>query len=100
MYNFGDVVLTNVQFPDTYEIKTRPGVVLYEEDGNVVLAGITSKHKEKGIYVTKKEGAPKDSVIKINYLFTVSHSMIKKTLFTLKDDKKKQLLAEVTKRLK
>ena len=101
MYTFGDVVLTTIQFPDTYAVKSRPAVVLFEEEGNIVLAGVTSKAKERGaLYVYKKEGAPRDCIVKLNYLFTVSPSMIKKTLFTLPAAKKTQLLAELQKRLK
>jgi len=100
MYNFGDIVLTNIQFPDTYEIKTRAAVVLYEESSNIVVVGVTSKPKQKGIYFTKKEGAPKESVIKTNYLFTISPSMIKRTLTTLTAYKKKQIIDELTKKMK
>ena len=34
MPNPGDVVLANVQFTDTFEIKKRPCVVLFEEFNN------------------------------------------------------------------
>ena len=49
MYSFGDVVLANVQFTDTFEIKTRPALVLFEDFGNIVVAGITSNTEMKGI---------------------------------------------------
>ena len=42
MPRFGDIVLAQVQFVDTHEIKTRPALVLFEEYGSVVVAGITS----------------------------------------------------------
>ena len=64
MPKFGDVVLAQVQFMDTFEIKTRPALVLFEEFGNVVVAGITSNTKMHGIPLTKGEGAIKDSIIK------------------------------------
>jgi len=35
----GDVVIARVQFTDTPEIKARPAVVLFQEYGNVVVAG-------------------------------------------------------------
>lgn len=95
----GDVVLTRVQFTDTFEVKTRPVLVLFEEFGNVVIAGITSNTGMKGISLTKKDGAIKDSVIKLNYIFTVSTSMIEKTLFSLSAEKKKQVFIELTRSL-
>ena len=84
----GDVILTNVQFVDTFEVKKRPALILFEEFDNVVVAGITSNLSMKGIPLTKKEGAIKDSIIKLNYLFTVSKLMIEKTLFSLSKEKK------------
>jgi len=38
-----------VQFTDSFEIKKRPAVVLFEELTNVVVAGITSNKNMKGI---------------------------------------------------
>jgi len=84
----GDVVLAQVQFTDTFEVKVRPAVVLFEEFGNVVIAGITSNPEMKGIPLTKKEGAVKDSVIKLNYLFTISAAMVVKQLLHLSKEKK------------
>lgn len=88
MYNFGDVILAEIQFTDTFEIKTRPAAVLFEEDGNIVVTGITSNTDMKGIKLTKKEGAVKESIIKLNYIFTISEKMIKKRLFILSEEKK------------
>ena len=99
MFEAGDVVLTQVQFTDTAEIKIRPAVVLFEEFNNVVVAGITSNKNMNGIQLTKKEGALKDSVIKLNYLFTVSTLIISKKLFQLSSEKKKLLSNELIKRL-
>ncbi|MBS3108979.1 type II toxin-antitoxin system PemK/MazF family toxin [Candidatus Woesearchaeota archaeon] len=91
MLKAGDVVLANVQFADTFEIKKRPALVLFEEFGNVVAAGITSNLEMKGIALTRKEGAVKDSVIKLNYIFTISKIMIEKNLFSLSKEKKKKV---------
>ena len=55
MRNFGDVILASIQFTDTFEIKKRPSLVLFEEQGNVVVAGITSNLEMKGILLTKKD---------------------------------------------
>ena len=60
MLKAGDIVLTKIQFTDTFEVKTRPALVLFEELDNVIVAGITSNTKMKGISLTKKEGAIKD----------------------------------------
>ena len=99
MLKFGDVILAQIQFVDTTEIKIRPALVLFEEFGNVVVAGITSNTQMQGILLNKKEGAIKDSVIKLNYIFTISEKMISKTLFSVSADKKKQVVSELLKRL-
>ncbi|MBI2664863.1 type II toxin-antitoxin system PemK/MazF family toxin [Candidatus Woesearchaeota archaeon] len=99
MYKFGDVILTQMQFVDTFDVKTRPALVLFEEFSNVVVAGITSNANMKGIAITKAEGAVKDSVIKLNYIFTISEAMVKRKLFSLSSQKKRIVLAELTKRI-
>ena len=95
----GDVVLAEVQFTDRFEIKKRPVLVLFEEYDNVVVAGITSNLKMEGIPILKKEGAIKDSVIKLNYIFTISKEMVSKTLFHLNSEKQKRVFEELTKKL-
>jgi len=95
----GDVVLTQVQFTDTFEIKKRPALVLFQELDNIVVAGITSNTKMKGIPISKEEGAIKDSVIKLNYIFTISAAMVTKTLFHLHTKKKQLVFNELEKRL-
>ncbi len=95
----GDVVLATIQYTDTFELKKRPALVLYEEYDNVVVAGITSNQHMKGIVLTKKEGAIKDSVIKLNYIFTISKDMIAKTLFSLNQSKRKEVYNELTNKL-
>ncbi len=99
MFNSGDVILTKVQYTDTGELKTRPALVLFEEFGNVVVAGITSNLQMNGISLTKKEGMAKDSIIKLNYLFTVSRQFISKRLFHLNSKKKREVFDELVKRL-
>lgn len=99
MFNSGDVILAQVQFTDTFEVKTRPAVVLFEEFGNVVVAGITSNPAMKGIVLTKEEGAVKDSVIKTNYIFTISGMAIKKRLFALSPQKKRELYKDLLNKL-
>ena len=99
MPNSGDVIIAQIQFTDTFEIKKRPALLLFEEFDNVVVAGITSNLEMEGIPLSKEEGAIKDSVIKLNYIFTISKSMISKTLFHLKKDKKKMVYNELIKKL-
>jgi len=95
----GDVILASVQFTETDEIKIRPAVVLFEEIGNVVIAGVTSNLKMKGIPLSKSEGAVKDSVIKLNYIFTISNEMANKVLFQLSKEKKQLIYNELGKKL-
>lgn len=99
MFRAGDVILARVQFTDTFEIKSRPALVLFEEFDNVVVAGITSNLKMKGIPLSKEEGAVKDSVIKLNYIFTISKAMVSRILFHLSKEKKQMVFKELTNRL-
>ena len=99
MLKAGDVIVASVQFTDTAEVKIRPAVVLYEELGNVVIAGITSNLKMKGIPLSKSEGAVKDSVIKLNYIFTISDEMVSRVVFHLSKQKKRLIFDELSKRL-
>ena len=95
----GDLIVATVQFTDTSDVKTRPAVVLFEEFGNVVIAGVTSNLRMKGIPLTKSEGAIKDSVIKLNYIFTISNEMTNKVVFHLTKEKKQLIFDELSKRL-
>lgn len=99
LYNPVEVVLANIQFTDSFEVKKRPCVVLFEELGNVVVAGITSNKEMQGIPLTVKEGALKESVIKTNYIFTTSEHFIEKKLFTLSKDKKQVLFETLISKL-
>ena len=99
MHKSGEVILANVQFADTFEIKKRPALVLFEEFGNVVVAGITSNIEMKGIPLTKKEGAVKDSIIKLNYIFTISEAMTEKVLFSLSSEKRRKVFDELINKL-
>ena len=95
VFNSGDIVLANVQFTDTFEVKRRPALVLFEEFDNVVVAGMTSNKKMKGIPVSKKEGAQVDCIIKLNYIFTISSELIEKKLFSLSKEKKKTIFDKI-----
>jgi len=74
-------------------------VVLFEELGNVVIAGVTSNLRMKGIPLSKSEGAIKDSVIKLNYIFTVSDGMVSKVVFHLSKEKKRLIFDDLCKKL-
>jgi len=100
MYKFGDIILAEMQFIDSFETKKRPAMVLFQEQGNVIVAGITSNLKMQGISLSKKEGAIKESVIKLNYIFTISELMIEKLLFHVSEVKKDLVKEELFKRLK
>ena len=76
-----------------------PFAQLCEELGNVVVAGITSNTEMKGVPLLKKDGAIKDSIIKLNYVFTISEKMVEKKLFSLTSEKKKVIASEFMKRL-
>ncbi|MDD5148540.1 MAG: type II toxin-antitoxin system PemK/MazF family toxin [Candidatus ainarchaeum sp.] len=99
MLKAGEVVLAQVQFTDTFETKKRPAAVLFEEFGNVVVAGITSNPEMKGIKLSKADGAIKESTIKTNYIFTITEKSIQKKLFELSREKKKELFEELEKRI-
>jgi mRNA interferase MazF len=99
VYSCGEVILANVQFPDLLGIKKRPAVVLFEDLGNIVVAGITSNLKMKGILLTKAEGTIKPSVIKTNYIFTLGEELIEKKLFVLSKKKKEILYKELEEKL-
>jgi len=95
----GDVVLTKIQFVDTLEVKVRPALVLFEEKDNVVVAGITSNLRMEGISLSKEDGAMKNSVIKLNYIFTISSAMVSKVLFHLSPEKKKEVADHLVQKL-
>ncbi len=95
-----DIILANIQFSDTFEVKKRPALVLFEEYNNIVVAGITSNLKMEGISLTTKDGAVKNSVIKLNYIFTISNAMVEKVLFSLTKEKRKLVFDELIKRLR
>ena len=79
----GDVILTRVKFTDSDDSKIRPSLMLFEELGNIVIAGITTNTRMNGINISKNEGNAQDSVIKLNYIFTITNAAIIKTVFHL-----------------
>ena len=53
----------------------------------------------KGIFLTKKEGMIKNSIIKLNYIFTISNQFVLKRLFSLNIKKRREVFEQLTKRL-
>ena len=96
-YKSGDVVLAYVPFVDSNSFKQRPALVLFNELGNIVLAGITSNLKMKGVSLTKQEGMLVNSVIKLNYIFTCNDDLIKGKLTELSTSKKSEVHKEFLK---
>lgn len=95
----GDVIIARVQFTDNNESKIRPALVLFEELGNIVIAGITTNLQMKGIPISVKEGASQESVLKLNYIFTITSESILKTVFRLGTEKRRLVFDEFSKRL-
>nr|AQS34933.1 hypothetical protein [uncultured archaeon] len=99
MHKFGEVIIAKVQFTDTFEVKRRPALILFEEQGNVIVFGITSNLKMKGVPLYKKEGAFKDSIIKLNYIFTISEKMVERVLFSISKEKRDLVKSELIKKI-
>ncbi|HPO62069.1 MAG TPA: type II toxin-antitoxin system PemK/MazF family toxin [Candidatus Kapabacteria bacterium] len=95
-YKFGDVILVEVPFTDTSETKLRPALVLFEKYNNVVISGITRNIDMEGIVLTKEDGVAFNSVIKMNYIFTIYKKNIK-TILTHISLEKKQEVCELLK---
>jgi mRNA interferase MazF len=99
MHKSGDVIITRMQFVDSEGSKVRPALVLFEDLGNIIIAGITTNMQMKGIHISTKEGAAQDSIIKLNYIFTITNEAILKTVFHLSPEKKQLVFDELSKKL-
>jgi mRNA interferase MazF len=99
MLKSGDVVIAKVHFTDSDESKIRPALVLFEEFGNVIVAGITTNMKMNGIPISVKDGAAQDSIIKLNYILTITNEAILKTVFHLNKTKSDLVFNELVKKL-
>jgi mRNA interferase MazF len=95
----GDIIITRVQFTDSEESKVRPALVLFEELGNIIIAGITTNMQMKGIHIYTREGAAQDSIIKLNYIFTITNEAVLKTVFRLSTEKRQIVFEELVKKL-
>ncbi|MBA7532374.1 hypothetical protein ES705_24600 [subsurface metagenome] len=54
----------------------------------------------QGIRLSVEEGAVKESIIKTNYIFTVSKKIITSKLFKLKNEKKKIICEELRNKIR
>jgi hypothetical protein len=78
--NPGDIILATIQFTDTFEVKTRPAFVLWVDRQNITIAGLTSNTVRAGVPYTKKDGAFLDSVIRLDYVFTIDASLVQRKI--------------------
>lgn len=53
----------------------------------------------KRIPIFKSEGAVQDSIIKLNYLFTITNDVVLKTVFHLSVENKRMILKDIMKKL-
>ena len=95
----GDVIITRGKFTDSKDSKILSDLMLFEGLGNLVIAGITTNTRMSGISTSKSEGAAQDSVIKLNYISTITNEAIIKTVFQLSRKKRNLVFEEITKRL-
>ncbi|PIN93521.1 hypothetical protein COU54_02470 [Candidatus Pacearchaeota archaeon CG10_big_fil_rev_8_21_14_0_10_31_24] len=65
----------------------------------MVVAGITSNIHMGGVPLTKEEGMIQGSIIKLNYIMTISESMIKKYILTISSEKKQSIKEKLFKKL-
>jgi mRNA interferase MazF len=94
----GDVIITRVKFTDYEQYKIRPALILFEEMGNIIIAGITTNTRMSGIPISRIEGAAQESVIKLNYIFTITNEAIIKTVFRLSSEKRNLVFNELSKK--
>lgn len=96
----GQVVLIDFPFIDNSSSKVRPAVVLFSDYDNIILAAITSNLNAQGIKLTKEDGLFKDSVIKLNYIFTLPKDLIIMHISNLNTDKRKEIYLKLEKIIK
>jgi mRNA-degrading endonuclease toxin of MazEF toxin-antitoxin module len=99
IYKAGDIILARLKFVDSEEYKVRPAVILFVEFNNYIIAGITSNLNMKGIKLTKVDGMLKESIIKLNYIFTIPKERISKKILELGESKRNILHIELNKRI-
>lgn len=97
----GKIVLIEYPYTDLSGSKLRPALVLYDRDLDVVLAFITSRlymyNEETDVLIKsdspefKSTGLEKDSIIKLDKIFTISKEKIKKIIGEVSDNLKNEI---------
>lgn len=64
---------------------------MFSDFENVVVIGIISNLKMSGILLTKKDGLYKDSILKLNYIFTLPKDSIIQEICYLSQEKRKEI---------
>jgi hypothetical protein len=95
----GDIVLATIQFTDTFEVKTRPAFILWIDRNNITVAGLTSNTLREGIPYTKEEGAFLDSIIRLDYVFTIDISLVKKIITSAPQNVRTAVRKEIERRI-
>jgi len=91
----GQVVLIDFSFIDNSSSKVRPALVLYSDYDNIILAAITSNLKHSGIKLTKADGLLKDSIIKLNSIFTIPKHLIIMNVCSLNLKKRQEVYSKL-----
>jgi len=88
-YKQGEILIVPFPFSDLSGIKRRPVLILSKNSKDLIICGITSNLKDKKHSVlidnsNLSEGKiPKQSLIKVNKLFTIEESIIEKKVAKL-----------------
>ncbi len=91
------MILARVKFTDSGNSKICLALILFEEFGNVIIAGIMTNTRMSGIGMLKKQGAAQDIVIRLNYIFTITNPAILKTVFLLSTEKRNLFFDDLAK---
>ena len=105
-YRRGDIVLVSFPFTDLTSTKRRPALVISPDvfnrlNGDLVLVAITSQLSPVPFSVpvlpADCEGGalPKESIVKVTKMFTLSSALIAKRLCRVSGQKQNQILASL-----
>lgn len=108
MYKQGDIITVPFPFSDLSEVKQRPALVLSKDSDNksskdILICGITSNIKEaKHSFIIGRndleEGfIPRLSRIKVDKIFTVKQSTVKKKIARINNESLDKVKAEFSK---
>ena len=74
--------------------------MIYNKGNNIIAAAVTRNKRVKGIEVSKNDGAVMNCKISLRYIFTFSQNAVLKKLFSVKNNKKKDIYKKIKKKLK